>query len=146
MTESLRQARKALQQGHADAAVVLLWNEIEPARLRGDRRALATIEQLAAAIARAGDESERHEAEKLLESLRGRAHVEAAAPAATPVEGERATLDAAPAAPDTEATAAPQPEAELEAEPARRVSVGTIVWLLLVAAVVIANVLGQGRG
>ena len=132
----VRQARKALARGHPDQAITLLWNAIEPARLAGDRRALAAIEQLALSVSREGDESQRHEAEKLLAALRG-ASEEADGPATGRVEVGTLT-----AVEDGERVG----EEEVGAQAGRGVGLGTIIWLLLVIAVVILNVLGQGRG
>jgi hypothetical protein len=85
VSERVKQARKALARGHPDEAIALLWNAIEPARLAGDRRALATIEQLALSVSREGDESQRREADKLLAALRG-ASEEAGHPATGRIE------------------------------------------------------------
>ena len=135
MSEGVRQARKVLARGYPDEAVVLLWNAIEPARLAGDRRALAAIEHLALSLSREGDESQRREAEKLLRALR-KASQEADRPATGHVEVGTLT-----AAEDGERVG----EEEVGAQAGRGIGLGTILWLLVVIAIVILNVLGQGR-
>jgi hypothetical protein len=134
VSDGVRQARKVLARGYPDEAVVLLWNAIEPARLAGDRRALAAIEHLALSLSREGDESQRREAEKLLEALR-EASQEADRPATGHVEVGTLT-----AAEDGERVG----EEEVVAQAGRGIGLG-IMWLLLVLAIVILNVLGQGR-
>lgn len=127
-------ARAAVARGAIDEALVLLWNELEPARLAGDRSALATIEALAHRIATKGDEAQRREAERLLETL-GAASGQDTTPA-------RARIEAAATA------GSEQVEEILEREtrarsPASRL--GSIVWLLVVLAVILFNVLGGFR-
>jgi hypothetical protein len=135
VSEGVRQARKVLARGYPDEAVVLLWNAIEPARLAGDHRALAAIEHLALSLSREGDESQRREAEKLLRALR-EASEEADRPATGHVEVGTLT-----AAEDGDRVG----EEEVGARAGRGIGLGTIIWLLLVIAIVILNVLGQGR-
>ena len=135
MSERVKQARKALARGHPDEAVALLWNAIEPARLAGDRRALATIEQLALRVSREGDESQRREAEKLLAALRG-----ASEEAGHPATG-RADVGSLTVTEEGERVGQ-----EGDAQPGRGIGLGTIIWLLVVIAIIIINILGQGRG
>ena len=52
MGDELKRARTALDAGSVDEALVLLWMALEPARLAGDKEALAEIAQLAASIPR----------------------------------------------------------------------------------------------
>lgn len=134
MAGGLKEARAALRRGDADAALVALWNAVEPARLAGDRRALRAIEQYAAEIVRAGDEGQQREAARLLEMLRGAVEEGAGEFAATSVmEGE--------------VTAREVGEQD-EAEPGgggTGVRLGTILWLLILIAIVVLNVLGQTR-
>ncbi len=134
--DDVKQARKALARGHPDEAVALLWNAIEPARLAGDRRALATIEQLALSLSREGDESHRREAEKLLAALRG------ASEAADRPETGRDEVGILTAAHDGE----PVGEEKVGTQAGRAVGLSTIIWLLIVIAIVILNILDQGRG
>ena len=136
VSEGVKQARKALARGHPDEAIALLWNAIEPARLAGDRRALATVEHLALSVAREGDESQRREAEKLLAAL-----PEASESADRPATG-RLDVGTLTAAEDGE----PVGEEELGTQAGRGIGLGTIIWLLVVIAIVILNFLGQGRG
>lgn len=137
VSNGLKQSRRALERGAADEALVLLWNALEPARLAGDRRALGAIERLALHIAGEGDESQQREAERLLEAVRGSvAENRALRPATAEFPGEVVTGG-------EEVEPGRQEEAEPQA--ARRLPVGTIIWLLVVLAIVILNVLGQGR-
>jgi hypothetical protein len=65
----LKKARKSLARGRVDEALLLLWNVLDPARLEGGR-ALRELERLAVAAAEQGDESQRHEAQRLLAAVR----------------------------------------------------------------------------
>jgi hypothetical protein len=103
----LSEARAALTRGDADLALVVLWNEVEAARVRGDERTLRAISALAQAIAAGGDEGQRREAERLVEQLQALELGEDVEPAST-----------------------------------SRVGIGNLLWLLVLLAVVIANVLG----
>jgi hypothetical protein len=137
VSEGLKQARKALGRGAADEALVLLWNALESARLAGDRRELGIIERLALHVASEGDESQQREAERLLEAVRGSAAENGAlrpATAESPGEVLRGGEEFEPA-----------PQEEGQSQPRRGLPVGTIIWLLVVLAVVILNVLGQAR-
>jgi ABC-type nitrate/sulfonate/bicarbonate transport system substrate-binding protein len=136
VSDNVKQARKALARGHPDEAVALLWNAIEPARLAGDRRALATIEHLALSVSREDDESQRREAEKLLAALRR------ASEAADRPETGRGEVGILTAADDGE----PVGEKKVGTQPGRGIGLSTIIWLLVVIAIVILNILGQGRG
>jgi hypothetical protein len=69
MHKELREAGKALGKGRADESLVHLWNVLEPARLAGDRRALAAIGELATQIRERGEPVEQREAERLLEEV-----------------------------------------------------------------------------
>jgi hypothetical protein len=128
--DGIKRARAAVRRGDADGALVLLWNELEPARLSGDRRSLRAIGGLAAEIAERGDGGQRAEAQRLLEVLQ-RAGDEGDATAV--LEGEVRA-------------AGYEPGDEVEAEPveAPGFRFGTLVWLLIVIAVVVINVL-SGR-
>jgi hypothetical protein len=139
--EALRDARRHLGRGRYDEALVLLWNAVEPARLAGDRRALRTIEGLATHVARGGDDAQRREAERLLEVLREQA-MPASAVAAT------AQLDA-DVSPEGREMAG-EIEDEMSSDDAveergRGARIGNILWLLIVIAVIVVNVLEQAR-
>jgi hypothetical protein len=133
----LADARKALSRGSVDAALVDLWNALEPARLAGDRRTLRDIEQLALRIAEE-DEGARREAERLLEAVRGAAEGDVA-PATERVEG-RVEVGAEPQADPVVATREDRPEGP----PSRRAGLAPLIWLLVFLAVVLVNAL-QGR-
>lgn len=136
----LKQARSALRRGDADAALVALWNALEPARIAGDRRALRTIESYAAQIVRGGDEGQRREAEGLLEALRGAVAEGAADSAATSM------LEGEVRAGGFEGGPPPQAGEEQEAAAGGTgIRLGTILWLLILIAIVVVNVLGQTR-
>ncbi len=128
------EARAAVARGANDEALVLLWNELEPARLADDRSALATIEALAHRIATQGDEAQRREAERLLETL-GAASGQEATPATARIEGAVTT-----GGERVDQTFEQETRAK---SPAR--GLGTIVWLLLVLAVILFNVLSGFR-
>jgi hypothetical protein len=133
---TLREARKALDRGSADAALVDLWNELEPARLAGDAAALKGIEQLAARIVRDGDEGARREAERLLEAVR-EVHDDGLAPATAQLEAD-VSRGGEPVGQELEQ----QPEAEKS----RGTRLGPLIWLLIFLAVVLLNALeGLGR-
>jgi hypothetical protein len=139
MAGGLKEARSALRRGDADAALVALWNALEPARIEGDRRALRTIEQYATQIARAGDEGQQREATRLIEVLHRAVEAGAAESAATSVlEGEVTAREAG------EVTAREAGEEE-EVTGGSGVRLGTILWLLILIAIVVLNVLGQTR-
>jgi hypothetical protein len=129
----LAEARKAYARGSTDAALVALWNAVEPARLAGDRRTLHGIAQLAKRIA-AEDEATQHEAERLLEEVREATEGEVVA--ATDV------LDAG--VERVEATAAdPVREASDEevAQPSRRARLAPLAWLLVFLVIFLLNAL-----
>ena len=131
----LGEARKALGRGAVDAALVELWNAVEPARLEGDRRALRGIEQLATRIAAEGDEGARREAERLLEAVREASEGEVVA-ATEQVEGEverggEVVVDPA-AEPSGERAGKP---------PSRRAQLAPLVWLLVFLAIFLVNAL-----
>jgi hypothetical protein len=134
---SARNARKALARGAADEALVLLWNEVEPARLAGDVATLRDIGRLAEQIRRDGDPAQQREAERLLETLRGLSGGEAAArPEAAvlepSVERGSTTLE------DAE-EAGPVDEADGTGGGLGRMA--SLFWILLFLLIVIANAL-----
>ncbi len=135
MSDGLKQARKALGRGDADEALVLLWNALEPARIAGDRGALRTIEQLATQIVRAGDEAQQREAKRLLEALGASGpQDEPGRPATAQAEAEveRGGEDV-----ETEEAASKAPGG---------LRLGPILWLLVLIALVLFNLLSEGRG
>ena len=137
MTDALKQARKALARDAADETLVLLWHELEAARLAGDDRALRTIERLAGQVSREGDESQQREAERLLETMRGTLPAQGGTrPATLQLDGEvhQAGEHIEPA-----------DVADGESDGKSGFPIGTLVWILLIAAVVVINVLGQDR-
>ena len=137
MSDGLKQARKALGRGDADEALVLLWNALEPVRIAGDRGALRTIEQLATQIARAGDEAQQREAKRLLEALGVSVpQDEPVRPATAQVEAE---VERGGEEVETE-------EAAPEAEAPGGLRLRTILWLLVLIALVLFNLLREGRG
>ena len=58
MTSGIPAARKALGRGATAEALVHLWNELEPARLSGDRGRLEALARLAEEVRQRGDEAE----------------------------------------------------------------------------------------
>jgi len=137
MTDALKQARKALARGAADETLVLLWHELEAARLAGDERALRTIERLAGQVAGEGDEGQQREAERLLETVRG----------AVPAQGgaQPATLQLDGEVHQAGEQIEPADVADGELVGKSGFPIGTLVWVLLIAAVVLINLIGQDR-
>jgi hypothetical protein len=157
---SVRDARRAVGRGASDEALVLLWNELEPARLSGDRRRLAAIADLAQRIAAAGDEAERREAERLLEQVRAYAAAgEADRVATARLDAEVSAVGAPPSAspgPGPVGPVGPEgPEGVGEGEDGdgadgqrasgRGSRIGTLLWLAIFAGIVLLNAL-RGTG
>ena len=115
---------------------MLLWNEVEPARLAGDRSALAAIGRVAAHIAEQGDEAERREAERLLDVLRAADRDDGLEPATGQIEGELS-----PVGERVEQTL----EEEAGAQTSTGVRLGPFIWFLILLAIVALNLLGQLR-
>lgn len=137
---SARNARKALARGAADEALVLLWNEVEPARLAGDLATLRDIGRLAEQIRRDGDPAQQREAERLLETLRGTIEGEPAARPGTEALESRVERDATTLGGVEEA--GPPDEAEgTEGTEGRLGRTSSLVWILLFLLIVIANAL-----
>lgn len=143
MSRDLKNARKSLNDGRVDEALLYLWNALESARLEGGR-ALQELERLAVAAAQQGDESQKAEAQRLLESLR---EVPAVAE-----EVESATVQEA-APPDTEeeegSESAPPPEREPEpdAEPPRaQRNLGRYAIPAIFLLIVVVNLLARAFG
>ncbi len=135
MSDGLKQARKALGRGDADEALVLLWNALEPVRIAGDRGALRTIEQLATQIARAGDEAQQREAKRLLEALG------AAVPQDEPVRPATAQVEA-----EVERRGEDVEPEEAAPKAPGGLRLGPILWLLVLIALVLFNLLSNARG
>jgi hypothetical protein len=133
MRDGTKQARAALRRGDADAALVILWNEVEPARLEGDRRTLRAIGGLATAIVQGGDEAQQAEAQRLIEVLQ---RAEGEGDATKVFEGE---VRAAGYDPGEEQ------EVDVEAAETPGFRLGGLVWLLILIAIVIINVLSGTR-
>lgn len=133
MRDGTKQARAALRRGDADAALVILWNEVEPARLEGDRRTLRAIGGLATAIAQGGDEAQQGEAQRLLEVLQ---RAEGEGDATNVLEGE---VRAAGYDPGEEQ------DVDIEAAETPGFRLGGLVWLLILIAIIVINVLSGTR-
>jgi hypothetical protein len=131
--DGIKQARAALRRGDADSALVILWNEVEPARLEGDRGSLSAIGGLATAIAQGGDEAKQAEAQRLLEVLERAA---GEGDATKVLEGE---VRAAGYDPGEEQ------DADVEAAETPGFKLGGLVWLLILVAIVIINILSGTR-
>ena len=134
----VKDARRALDRGAQDEALVLLWNALEPARIRGDRSALQGIAALALRVEREGDESQANEARRLLDVLREQASEPEHFAAAT----ERVDADIQVGGHDVEpGDVVPE---EVEQEPGGR-GLGSVVWLVILLLVILYNLLGQLR-
>ncbi len=146
MAGDLAQARKAVRRGAPDEALVFLWNALEPARLAGDGSALATIGQLAHAIAEEGDSSQRRDAERLLETLETAVAEEAEGPATARVDAELSPVGETLAQETVGGTARAGDgiagdAVEGEARPRGGIPFGTILWFVILAVVIVTNVL-----
>ena len=131
---SARNARRALARGKTDEALLILWNEVEPARLAGDAATLHDIGRVAQAIRSAGDPGQQREAERLLETL-ARIGAEGEAPAPVAVTGGRAE----PVPTTVEDVAATAEEAEQGNGRLGRMA--SLVWIVLFLLIVIVNAL-----
>jgi hypothetical protein len=137
VTSGIPAARRALARGATAEALVHLWNELEPARLSGERGRLNELARLAEEVRRRGDEADRHEAERFLGELREQAEAPAAAAPAT------AVLDAeVDRAGDVVGDAEPEPSAEDES---RAGGLANWLWVVFVLVIVLANVLSGLR-
>jgi hypothetical protein len=134
---SVREAAGAVRRGAHQEALVVLWNELEAARLAGDRGTLARIEGLAARIVREGDDAERREAERLLETVRAAAQDNGAQAATGVVDGELS-----PIGDRMEETLEEDAGGEASSS---GVGLGSLVWFLILLVIVLLNVLGQLR-
>ena len=134
MADALERAARAARRGSADEALVLLWNELEPARLSGDRGALAAIDRLARYIAR--DEQHRHEAERLVEAVAETVAAGGAERAATAVVDTDVAVGG-------DALEPAEVEEEAEADGGRGLAIGNFVWILILLGVLILNVIGR---
>jgi hypothetical protein len=137
-----REARRALARGDVDEALVLLWNAIEPLRLRGDEAGLESVAHMAAAIAEGGDGSQAREAGRLLDATHEM--LGAADPPDTVLIGQAASGSVEPVAgerlPDPPGEVGAPPGREVPPEPAGR-RVSRLVWALVVGAFIVFNIL-----
>ncbi len=135
MSGELDQARKAVRRGDSDEALVRLWNAVEPARLSGDRSSLATIGQLAERIARTGDASQQREAKRLLETLQTAVADGGDVPATA-----RLDADLSEVGEKLEDEAVESAGESTGERPRSGIPFGTILWFLIILAVVAMNV------
>ena len=152
-----RDARRALARGDVDGALVLLWNAIEPLRIRGDRAGLEEVERLAAVVAGRADGAYGAEAERLRAEVRETLGEGAAPPATVQLDAELGGFgEPLPLPPQPGAPPAPPPPAgetgpgdadgeEAGERPGGR-RLGTLLWAAFVALVIILNVIGGLRG
>jgi hypothetical protein len=156
---AVRDARRALARGDRDAALVDLWNALEPLRLRGDAAGLHRAAQLAAEIARTGDGSQAREAERLIEAVRltldpdARSAAEPSAPVVAEPSPQVTVLDdPSPAFEEADELEEADrlevgeydPDADVEGveveDAEQRPRLRGLVWALIVAAFVIFNI------
>jgi hypothetical protein len=136
---TVRDARRALARGHTDEALVALWNAVEPLRLRGDRRGLRAVGQMAEVIAAHGDGSQVREAERLLAAVQ-----ETLAPdprAREPVTAQAGTFETVDAA-YGEIGEMREMDVDVEVEGAERSGqrLGPLLWAAILIAIVIINI------
>lgn len=143
---SVRDVRKAIGRGDADAALLLSWNALEPLRLKGDVGGLQTIGRVAVHILERGDGSQRLEAGKLLEVVEealgaGRSDEPVASfgpaePGAGPARDTVGEVERAEPM-EIDVPELDGPPDEEEAGP----RIPPLVWALIIAAFVLFNVL-----
>lgn len=140
MASELSEARKAVNRGRADEALVHLWNALEPARLAADSAELRRIARLAERVREVGDEGEQQEAERLLEALRGAAEDEGEPEATVALPGENRDGGFLP---EDEAAAAVEEE---QSGPGARFAQFLIPLIILVIVIinVLAGLFGDG--
>jgi len=140
---TVRQARRALSRGDVDAALVHMWNAVEPLRLSGDGSGLEDVARMATHVAAHGDGSQAREAERLLEEVRRTVDPDALRPAAVTAASGVSTVGGRPEAPaewdDVDWGDVEPPVEEVEPEPSGP-RIGPLVWALIVAAFVIFNI------
>lgn len=161
---SLRDARRSLERGDVDEAMVALWNALEPLRLAGDQDGLEEAARLAARAA-AADEAYASEAERMRTTV-GALTADPTETAVVVPQRDRTLAETLEHWAETVVTAtgagepgrpepvagAPSPDAEpADAEPAdddngRGRRLGPLVWALLVGLFLILNVLGNVFG
>jgi hypothetical protein len=131
-----------------DEALVRLWNELEPLRLAGDVSGLDSVERMATRIAREGDEAQRRDAERLLETIERTRADAVPAPATVRLDADVAAVGEAaePSFPDEPAgeleTTDELDRPEDEGEPGRRrVGWFQLLWIAVFVIVVIVNFL-----
>jgi hypothetical protein len=136
VADELRSASQAVGRGSNQEALVHLWNAMEPARLAGDARRLRSIAGLAQRIRSQGDEGEAREAERLLEQLRS-------------TVGDDGGIAPATGRLDAEVYASGEPAEDLQPEEeqtGRGIRIGNLVWIALVIAIILFNLLGERGG
>jgi hypothetical protein len=156
---SLRDARRSLERGDVDEAMVVLWNVLEPLRLAGDEDGLDEAVQLAARAA-AADAAYASEAER----MRAAVGALTAGPAdAVEVGSQRersfaetlghwaetvatATGAGEPGLPEPVPGSPPADGESTDDEAGRGRSLGPLVWALLVGLFLLLNVLGNVFG
>jgi hypothetical protein len=133
-----------------DATLVRLWNEIERARLAGDKGRLREIERAAARIQQRGDEAQQREAGRLLDELRELREDEGTAAATERLDAEvemggQTIRDWTPPVETRSGEALPETygeEAEDE-EPRGLRRLMPLLWILVFVVVLILNLLGS---
>ena len=140
MTSGIPAARRALARGATAEALVHLWNELEPARLSGQRGRLNELARLAEEVGQRGDEADRYEAERFLGELRELTDAPTATAAAT--APATTVLDAEVDRPEIPDDAESEPPAE---DGSRAGGLANWLWLIFVLVIVLANILGQLR-
>jgi hypothetical protein len=138
VTRGIPAARRALARGATAEALVHLWNELEPARLSGERGRMNELARLAEEVRQRGDEADGHEAERFLGELRELTE----APTATATAPPTAVLDAEVDRPVEVPDDAAEPPAE-DRSPAG--GLANWLWVVFVLVIVLANILSQLR-
>lgn len=150
---TVRDARRALDRGDVDQALVVLWNLLEPLRLEGDDNGLNRVAEMADEIATLAGGSYATEAQRL-QAATGR--ITTAEPAVTTAVERRVPdsleqwatvlLGGEAARPgDLEGDVARGGDGA-PAEQSRGRRLGPIVWAVLVALFVLLQVLGNVFG
>jgi hypothetical protein len=139
VTTGIPAARRALARGATAEALVYLWNELEPARLSGERGRLNELARLAEEVSRRGDDADRHEAERFLGELRELTE----APTATTAPAT-AVLDAEIGRP-VELPGEPDAEEQPSEEESRAGRLANWIWVVFVLVIILAHVLSGLR-
>lgn len=150
---TVRDARRALDRGDVDEALVVLWNLLEPLRLEGDHNGLNRVADMADEIGTLADGSYATEAQRLQAAIGRNATAEPAVTTATErrvpdsLESWANVLLGGEAAPpdDLGGDVVGGGDATPEEESRGR-RLGPIVWAILVALFVLLQVLGNVFG